>query len=173
MLDAAEAHLGSDGTLTLESAARAAGVTKPGLMYHFSTKEQLLSAILTRIAERYERGMAERLGSTSSDFTQVSTPQRHLAYLDWACRAPLSPADLVIFADPHFRVTLTGLWQEQLERWLATPAELSRAQRDRLLAVRLMADGVWLDRSSGLLSVTSDQADALRTLAEEMLEAAS
>jgi hypothetical protein len=28
MLDAAEAHLGADGTLTLDSAARAAGVTK-------------------------------------------------------------------------------------------------------------------------------------------------
>ena len=54
MLDAAEAHLGADGTLTLDSAARAAGVTKPGLMYHFSTKEQLLGAILDRMTARYE-----------------------------------------------------------------------------------------------------------------------
>ena len=42
MLDAAEAHLGAGGTLTLDSAARAAEVSKPGLMYHFATKEQLL-----------------------------------------------------------------------------------------------------------------------------------
>ena len=30
MLDAAEAHLGEGGTLTLDAAARAAGVTSPG-----------------------------------------------------------------------------------------------------------------------------------------------
>ena len=59
MLDAAEAHLGADGTLSLDSAARAAGVTKPGLMYHFSTKEQLLTAVLERLTARYEREMAQ------------------------------------------------------------------------------------------------------------------
>ena len=51
MLDAAEAHLGADGTLTLDSAARAAGVTKPGLMYHFSTKEQLLGFYVVDVAD--------------------------------------------------------------------------------------------------------------------------
>lgn len=173
MLDAAESHLGSDGTLTLESAARAAGVTKPGLMYHFGTKEQLLSAILTRITERYEHGMAERLGSAPADFAQVPAPQRHLAYLDWACSAPLSPADLVIFADPHLRVGLTERWQQQVERWLAVPAGLPSAERDRLLAVRLMADGVWFDRASGLLEVFPGQVASLRTLAEEILGGAS
>lgn len=177
MLDAAEAHLGADGTLTLDSAARAAGVTKPGLMYHFATKEQLLSAILERITARYEAGMVARVGDSDLapsraaqlEFAAAPAPSRHLAYLEWACQAPLSPADLVIFADPHLRVRLTERWQDQLERWLTVPADVPRARRNRLLAVRLMADGVWFDRASGLLEISSPQVPALRALAEEIL----
>src|SRR5699024_12787803 len=65
MLDAAEAHLGADGTLTLDSAARAAGVSKPGLMYHFATKEALLNAILDRMLFRYEAGLLATVGGVA------------------------------------------------------------------------------------------------------------
>ncbi|MBB5833057.1 TetR/AcrR family transcriptional regulator [Brachybacterium aquaticum] len=170
MLAAAEAHLGADGTLTLDSAARAAGVTKPGLMYHFATKEELLAAVLERIAERYEREMlAEVAVMTGENPGEISAEQRVLAYLDWACRADLSAADLVIFADPHLRVALTERWQGQIERWLLVPADAPAPRRARLLAVRLMADGLWFDRASGLLETSADEAPALRTLAEGVL----
>jgi AcrR family transcriptional regulator len=180
MLDAAEAHLGADGTLTLDSAARAAGVTKPGLMYHFSTKEELLAAILERMAARYERELLEQIASrrpasepgsdAGEDLASAPAEQRHLAYLDWACRAQLSAADLVIFADPHLRVPLTEQWQEQIETWLNVPADVDADRRARLLAVRLMADGLWFDRAAGLLGEVDAQAERLRALAAEMLE---
>lgn len=182
MLDAAEAHLGADGTLTLDSAARAAGVTKPGLMYHFSTKEELLAAILGRMAARYERELLEQIASRRScsdadvdsgageDLASAPAEQRHLAYLDWACQAQLSAADLVIFADPHLRVPLTEQWQEQVETWLSVPADVGADRRARLLAVRLMADGLWFDRAAGLLGEVDAQAERLRALAAEMLE---
>lgn len=183
MLDAAEAHLGADGTLTLDSAARAAGVSKPGLMYHFATKEQLLGAILERMTTRYEAEMIARVRGDSSeaggdssdvmgvaaDFAEIPAAQRHLAYLEWACQAPLSPADLVIFADPHLRVNLTEKWQEQLDRWLAVSADLPSVQQERLLAVRLMADGIWFDRASGLLDLPPGRATALSAIATEIL----
>jgi AcrR family transcriptional regulator len=188
MLDAAEAHLGADGTLTLDSAARAAGVTKPGLMYHFSTKEELLAAILERWAARYERELLEQIASRRSgsdadavsdadadsvageDLASAPAEQRHLAYLDWACQAQLSAADLVIFADPHLRVPLTEQWQEQVETWLSVPAEVGADRRARLLAVRLMADGLWFDRAAGLLGEVDAQAERLCALAAEMLD---
>lgn len=175
MLDAAEAHLGADGTLTLDSAARAAEVTKPGLMYHFATKEQLLSAILERIGARYEQEMSARVAATAPEdqadveFAEIPAPRRALAYLEWACQAPLSPADLVIFADPHLRVSLTQKWQEQLDRWLAMPDDLPPAQQERLLAVRLMADGIWFDRASGLLDLPPGRATVLSAIATEIL----
>lgn len=173
MLDAAEAHLSADGTLTLDSAARAAGVTKPGLMYHFSTKEALLAAILERIGERYEQGMlahvAARYGELPADLASVPVGHRYIAYLDWAGAEPLSPADLVIFADPNLRVALTERWQEQIDCWLHVPAGTPAERRRRLLAVRLMADGLWFDRASGLLETSSDEAAAVHALALELL----
>ena len=192
MLDAAEAHLGADGTLTLDSAARAAGVSKPGLMYHFATKEALLNAILDRMIFRYEAGLLASVGGVpdsggmplrgntypvddglradAADFSQVPLGNRHLAYLQWSCQAPLSPADLVIFADPHLRVSLTARWQQQLDSWLPIAGDLPRDRQDRLLAVRLMGDGVWFNRASGMLEVDSSRAAALRLLAEGILE---
>lgn len=173
MLDAAEAHLGEGGTLTLDSAARAAGVTKPGLMYHFSTKEQLLGAILDRMTARYEREMlalvAARHGAEIDDFAEAPAEQRVLAYLDWAGTGALDAADLVIFADPHLRVTLTERWEDQLSRWLGIPAGVDAGRGARLLAVRLMADGLWFDRASGLDVGSEGQLDQARELARDLL----
>lgn len=53
VLDAAESIVRARGVpgLTLEAAAREAGVSKGGLLYHFGSKEALLAALLTRLAE--------------------------------------------------------------------------------------------------------------------------
>ena len=173
MLDAAESHLGVDGTLTLESAARAAGVTKTGLMYHFATKEALLQAVLDHIADRYEREVLAQIeavhGAGVQDLASVPARRRFLAYLDWACRARLSPADLVIFADPKLRVSLTARWQEQLAGWLSIPAGTPVVERQRLLAVRLMADGLWFDRATGQLDLPAEDSHAVHDLALDLL----
>lgn len=186
MLEAAEAHLGADGTLSLDSAARAAGVSKPGLMYHFATKEELLTAVLERLAARYEREMVQAVAvqaeddgdapagqapPVSADRVLVDAPasQRFLAYLDWACSAALGPADLVIFADPKLRVALTERWRDQVDRWLHLPEGTDASRRRRLLAVRLMADGLWFDRAAGLLETTPEDADSFRATALDLL----
>src|SRR3954454_19308802 len=53
ILDAAEAIVREKGVagLTLDAAAREAGVSKGGLLYHFSSKESLLTGLLARLAE--------------------------------------------------------------------------------------------------------------------------
>jgi AcrR family transcriptional regulator len=53
ILDAAEAIVRARGVagLTLDAAAKAAGVSKGGLLYHFASKEALLTGLLGRMAE--------------------------------------------------------------------------------------------------------------------------
>ncbi len=53
VLDAAEAIVQARGVpaLTLEGAAREAGVSKGGLLYHFASKQALLVALMARLAE--------------------------------------------------------------------------------------------------------------------------
>src|SRR5699024_8734655 len=110
------------------------------------------------------------LRADAADFSQVPLGNRHLAYLQWSCQAPLSPADLVIFSDPHLRVSLTARWQQQLDSWLPIPGDLPRDRQDWLLAVRVMGDVVSFYRASGMLEVESYRAAALCLLAEGILE---
>lgn len=53
VLDAAEAIVQARGVpaLTLDAAAREAGVSKGGLLYHFASKEALVEGLLTRLSE--------------------------------------------------------------------------------------------------------------------------
>jgi len=53
ILDAAERIVQAKGVpaLTLEAAAREAGVSKGGLLYHFASKEALLMGLLSRLAD--------------------------------------------------------------------------------------------------------------------------
>lgn len=56
ILDAAERIVQAKGvpSLTLDAAAREAGVSKGGLLYHFASKEALLTGLLTRLASYIE-----------------------------------------------------------------------------------------------------------------------
>ncbi|HEY8610012.1 MAG TPA: TetR/AcrR family transcriptional regulator, partial [Roseomonas sp.] len=56
VLDAAEAIIRARGVpaLTLDGAAKQAGVSKGGLLYHFASKEALLVALMQRLAEGIE-----------------------------------------------------------------------------------------------------------------------
>lgn len=66
ILDAAETIVRTRGVaaLTLAVAARQAGVSKGGLLYHFNTKEALLDALLKRLAsfieEDFQAGVAQQ-----------------------------------------------------------------------------------------------------------------
>lgn len=181
MLDAAERHLRATGQLSLESAARAAGVTKAGLMYHFATKEDLMSAVMDHVIERYERELTDVLAQDdrapdsgapdSRAFAQAGVEDRIRAYVTWACCGDFEPSDLVMFADPRLQDVLSQRWSSRVEPWLAIPADLSAPRRARLLGARLMADGVWFNVACGLLALTRRQRDDVRRVALELVDA--
>ena len=80
-LDAALDLLRDGGSLSLESAARAAGMSKPGLMYHFSTKEALVAALVDHLIDDYERTFVALLPAGGTD---PSARERIAAYLEWS-----------------------------------------------------------------------------------------
>lgn len=59
IIAAAFAQLEEGGSVSLDSVARAVGLTKPGVMYHYPTKEALMLAlvdsVLDRVGERAHR----------------------------------------------------------------------------------------------------------------------
>jgi AcrR family transcriptional regulator len=74
ILDAAEAIVRARGVahLTLDAAAREAGVSKGGLLYHFASKEALLTGLLGRMAEWMRQDFAATVAGQPAGPGQVT-----------------------------------------------------------------------------------------------------
>ncbi|MCC3764336.1 TetR family transcriptional regulator [Glycomyces sp. TRM65418] len=167
ILDGAVAMLRAGATVSLESAARQAGLTKPGVMYHFPTKEALMVALLDRVVDGWERDLAARL---HRPLEQTPPGDRIRAYLGWALDCEVDQGDLVMFADPRLRDQLTGRWVERMRPWLELPDELPADERARLMAVRLIAEGTWFAEALCAFPPEGASRDHLRALALNLLE---
>ncbi|NRQ33520.1 TetR/AcrR family transcriptional regulator [Nonomuraea sp. NN258] len=69
LLDAAEELLCDLGStaLTLSAVADRAGVSKGGLLYHFSTKEALIKGMVERLIEEFDQLIAEQPDATYTE----------------------------------------------------------------------------------------------------------
>ncbi|MFV0633875.1 TetR/AcrR family transcriptional regulator, partial [Demequina sp.] len=65
ILDAALNVLRAGEALTLDAVARASGLTKPGVVHHFPTKERLSVAVLDHLLEKWEADLTERAGANA------------------------------------------------------------------------------------------------------------
>jgi AcrR family transcriptional regulator len=167
ILDGALALLREGGTVSLESAAQRAELTKPGLMHHFRTKQALMIALVDHVVDRWERELANRVAGPVAD---ASPRERMLAYLDWSLSGDFDTADLVMLADPRLRAELTARWEQRMAPWIGARADLPAATRARLTAVRLLADGGWLADASNCFPIPDDERDQLRAIAQRLLE---
>lgn len=168
-LDAALTVLVQDGVLSLDSVARAAGLTKPGLMYHFPTKEALMSAVVDHVLDRCEASILQRLGADPS----TADPARRIAaYVSWSLEEPHGAVDLVAFADPRLRAQLVERWTTRFGPYLRIDEQLDEATRTRLLALRLLADGAWFAGAADMLPPTRAERQRLQAFAAALLDEA-
>jgi len=152
--------------ISLESTAAEAGISKPGLMHHFRTKEALMLALVDRVAQRWEDELTRRLGVPAAG----AGPQDRLrSYIDWALTGHGDESDLVMLLDPRLREALTTRWVERLGPWLALPHGMPAEQRARLQAARLIADGAWFADASGALPLSDDERAHTRAIALALL----
>ncbi|SDK95383.1 transcriptional regulator, TetR family [Glycomyces sambucus] len=169
ILDGAIAMLRAGESLSLESAAKHAGLTKPGLMYHFPTKEALMVALVDRVVDDWEHEVAAQL---DGPLDAAAPAERIGAYLEWALKGEADLSDLVMFADPRLCERLTARWSERMRPWLTVPDGLPAPERARLSAVRLIADGLWFADAMDNLPPDAQEREALRGLARSLLEGA-
>lgn len=164
ILEAATGLLREGTNPSLEAAARAAGLTKPGLMYHFPTKEALMVGLVDHLLDRYEEALGRRLPQGSP-----SVEERLAAYVEWSFTTDIGEVDLVMFADPRLRDLLTARYAERMDRWVAIPDDVPAERRARLLAARLIADGSWFADASGVLPLTTRERPAVLAIARGLL----
>lgn len=157
ILDAALEALRQGESLTLDAVAREAGLTKPGVVHHFATKETLTVAVVDRLVDLWVAELEARAGESS-------TPQDRLrAYVDFAFTADLDPSDLALLSDVRLRHKLTEQWTTRLRPWFGADVAASARGRASLDAARLLADGAWFDRALGIVDL--DEGERTRILA--------
>lgn len=137
--------------ITLDAVAREAGLTKPGLMYHFPTREALMLAIVDHAAARVEELMIEAMGKP---LAQSDSIERTRAYVNITARGGFSRAEWAAFVQAAYRPDLAGPWLERMDPWFRLPNDADPALRARLTAARLAADGLWAADATGVFAPT-------------------
>ncbi|MDN5762855.1 MAG: TetR/AcrR family transcriptional regulator [Microlunatus sp.] len=142
ILDAALRVLANESgaTITLETVAHEAGISKAGLMYHFPTKEQLMLGIVDHAAEALETSMLVILGKPLAD---TSAAERIFAYAAVAANGAERRAEYAVWAEAAYRPDLCEPWIERMAPWFELPAGLGLEARVQLTTARLAADGLW------------------------------
>ena len=166
ILDAVERIVLARGVagLTLEAAAREAGVSKGGLLYHFASKEALLTGLIERLAAfmsaEYDAAVARQPAGPG----RVARAQIAWAFGEGDCR----PGE-----DRHDRAAAVFLATFHHDPALLDPmrAVLARMKADLLadgiphghaMAVLTATDGLFMAHLFGLYRPTAEDLAALR-----------
>jgi AcrR family transcriptional regulator len=164
ILDAAEQIVRRAGVaaLTLEAAAREAGVSKGGLLYHFASKEALLAGLLQRlaafVAADFEAGVAAQAPGPG----QVAR-----SMLEWALGLP--QAEMEERADRAAAVFLAAFHHDPalLDPMRAVIATMrARVAADGLppghgAAIMAAGDGLFMARIFGLYTLAPAERQAV------------
>lgn len=168
ILDAAAAILTKHGVsnVSIQATATAAGITKAGLIYHFKTRDELLSALLERMVTELDT----QIGLPVSDQPQIVSPQAKIAELvDFTFDMPASQKQLLAnmlvaaTAHPHLLPQVQALFSRGYDA-------LGRSPNPALFQLLSLAmDGLLLLELLQLHKFTPDQRAAMR---ETLLELA-
>jgi AcrR family transcriptional regulator len=145
--------------LTLEAVAREAGVSKGGLLYHFASKDELLTGMVGEFVELIEGRMSESAaaddapGAWTRGYLEAST-------VDRAGDDPMDRLATAMLAAGAANTDLLAPLHDRQAAW-------QRRQRDdgidpaTAAIVRLAADGLWMNDLFGLEVVSDDERAAV------------
>lgn len=170
ILDAAEAIVQARGVaaLTLEAAARDAGVSKGGLLYHFASKEALLAGMLNRLGDAIREEFETTVAAQAEGPGRVARALLHWAFQDAAC-------------EHHERAAAVFLAAFHHDRALLDPVRETFAEMRRLLAadglppgfgqaVMCATDGLFMSRVFGLYTLDAAELSALHAALQTLAE---
>ncbi|WP_353171902.1 TetR/AcrR family transcriptional regulator [Paracandidimonas soli] len=147
--------------LTLEAVARAAGVSKGGLLHHFPSKHALLEALCDEFLRRLEERIAQAMAQD-----EIETGRFARAYLDamasrdWmAGNGQWAVLSVMLFSEPEWR----RRWHDWVEGRLRQNGDIDASPATWI--VRLAADGLWL---SDLVEGRQSQPQRRKAVLEEL-----
>ena len=172
ILDAAEAIVQARGVaaLTLEAAARDAHVSKGGLLYHFASKEALLTGMLGRLAEAIARDFEATVAAQAEGRGRVARSMLAWTFEDAACEHQDRAAAVFLAAFHHDPALLDPVRAvfARMRHELAGDGLAPGAGQ----AIMCATDGLFMARIFGLYALTAEEAVQTRAALERLLEVA-
>jgi AcrR family transcriptional regulator len=142
LLDAAERVLSRGGpqALTLQSVAAEAGVSKGGLLYHFSNKAELITALVERLVADTDASFARRQDGQPGSYTRAYLESTASAITADNADAVLRRWAVILAAstEPGMQTPIA----DAFEQWMEQKPDVDRYPVRAQIA-RLAADGLW------------------------------
>lgn len=137
--------------ITYESVAREAGLTKAGLMYHFASKDALMTGVIEHVVDQWQTELCEVL---AVPFEESTLAQRVEAFVTFAGAGGVTQGEFVVFTEAVRRPQLSAPWLDWLRTWFGFGENTDATP---LLLAWLAANGLWIAESTGILTVTPAQ----------------
>ena len=148
--------------VTLESVASNAGVSKGGLLYHFSTKDAMIAAMVRRLGERSDQQRAQAAEGGTTVAQWYLQPPGSISDKETALFRSTLAVLRSVDGNPgeiHRAVTeVMRLWDEGLRSEIPDPVSAE--------IVRLVGDGIYL---GALLDLPPVDRDLHRRVVERLL----
>ena len=165
ILDAANRVLIEKGAecFTLDSVAAEANVSKGGLLYHYRSKNELITGMMTRSIDRVDAALEEELARSGGDFLT--------AYIRASFRTTADPAQVsraiqaAIVRDP----ALLNPIRERFER-MQREIEQRATSPGLGLLVRLAMDGLWYSEVYQFAPPDEGQRETLQKLLLDIIQ---
>lgn len=151
ILDACESIVIRDGVsrLTLDAAAAEAGLSKGGVLYHFRTRDALVSAMVERLVAAFDDDLVEECAADERDGAEPAG--RYVrGYVRAGIRAPRTAEDVrreragaAVLAAMASEPELLEPLRRAFDRWQQAVAT-DGVDPVRATVARLAADGIWL-----------------------------
>ncbi len=130
--------------LTLDAVAKQAGASKGALLHHFSSKADLLDALMTDLLDHFKADL-ERYAA--ADLNPRGRRVRAAIYASAYFEQDKNRLGVAIAAAMQFDPTLLNRWRELAAQWL--DEDLAEADPVKASILRLVTNGLWAPKHSG------------------------
>ena len=154
------------GEVTYENVSARANLSKSGLVYHFSSREEMIRAVHEFMAERWEQELIDAAGAPAE---QLSIAEKLRANLAVSLKTA-SRAEFVMSIDSAADPELHAIWASVINRWSPSAAEITENPRACLAyLVQLASDGLWAHDHINGFRLDQAQREALAQAAAQLI----
>lgn len=135
-------------SITYDAISEKTGISRGGLIYHFSSRDAMLLATHEFMATRWEKELQAAIGKPANEATDA---ERSIAYIKVAVR-PGSRGEILLLLEAGVDENFARPWREVYKRWAPSVPEYDIPDISKFIA-RLASDGLWMNDATSSIAM--------------------